>query len=66
MIAVFPHVVMARFIAFISGAVCARVAEQMGKRLWPWFPVGLCLPNLSVVFALPILYVDWINREPRP
>jgi hypothetical protein len=29
-----PQMVMAVFIALISGAVCARVAKQMGKCPW--------------------------------
>jgi hypothetical protein len=66
MMAFLPQVVMAVFIAFISGVVCARVAKQLGKRPWKWFLVGFCLPGLSVMFALPILYVDWINKQPRP
>jgi len=62
----FPQIAMAVFIAAISGLICGRVAKQLGKRPWPWFLIGFCLPGLSVMLALPILYIEWVNRGPQP
>jgi hypothetical protein len=59
------QIAMAVFIALVSGLICAYAARRMGKQPWPWFLFGFCLPGLSVMLALPLLYLDWLNRDPR-
>lgn len=61
----YPQIAMAVFIALISGLICAYAARRMGKGPWLWFAIGFLLPGLSVMFALPLLYLDWLNRDPR-